>query len=94
MLREGGPYVWPPLTGVVAGGGGLVMLGVRTTDRKVWEWASFRDDGTHAASVVLPSGVVVYAQREGRLIGTITDEFDTPRIVAYRVGSDALEARR
>ena len=94
MLREGGPYVWPPLTGVVAGDGGLVMLGIRTTDRRVWEWASFRADGTHAASVVLPSGVVVYAQRESRLIGTITDEFDTPRIVAYRVGSDALEARR
>ena len=92
MLRDGAPYAWPPITGVVAGDAGLVLLGIRRTDRKIWEWALFREDGTHIASVALPSGVVVYALHEGRIIGSIVDEFDTPRIVAYRMGTDTLQA--
>ena len=94
MLRDGVPYTWPPLTGIVAGDAGLVYVGIRRTDGAIWEWAMFRSDGHHIMSIALPAGFVVYAVWGGRLIGSITDEFDVPRIRAYRMATDTLGALR
>ena len=94
MLRDGTPYTWPPLIGMIADDNGTIFLGIRTTDRAIWEWAMFRSDGTHLGSVALPAGFVAYAYRDGRLIGSIANEFDVPEIRAYRVDADMLEAPR
>ena len=93
LLRDGAPYTWPAITGMVADEDGLVLLGIRRLDdRMTWEWAMFRFDGQHILSVTLPAGFVVHAVSEGRFIGSINTEADVPRIRTYRVGSDSLGA--
>ena len=85
VLREGGPYVWPTLTGLVVDDQERIWLGIRKTDRSVLEWAAFAPDGTHLLSVDLPAGFEVHAVRGGRIIGVATDELDVPRVMAYRL---------
>ncbi len=85
MLREGAPYTWPPLVGMVVDDMKRVWLGIRKPDRSTVEWAAFARDGTHLASVDLPLGLTLYAVRGGRLIGAIRDETDVPQFRAYNL---------
>ena len=84
VLREGAPYVWPTLTGLVVDDEDRIWLGIRRADRSI-EWAAFTADGTHLASVDLPVGLEVHAVRGGRIVGVARDELDAARVVAYRL---------
>ena len=84
-LRDGAPYIWPSLTGLVVDDAGRIWIGIRLADLTRWEWAAFLPDGTHQLSVELPAGVEVQAIGGGRMIGVALDELDTPRILAYRL---------
>lgn len=90
ILRDGAPYTWPPIVGMVAGDGGLVLLGLRSSNREVWEWAMFGADGAHLASIALPAGFVTHAVRDGRFVGSIVDDNDVPVIRSYRMATDTL----
>lgn len=83
VLRDGAPYDWPALTGLVVDDEGRIWLGVRKPDRSFVEWAAFAEDGTHLLSVNLPTRFEVHAVRGGRIIGVATDELDIPRVIAY-----------
>ena len=85
LLREGAPYVWPSLTGLVVDDEGRIWIGLRDADLTKWEWAAFLVDGTHRLSVELPAGFEVYAVGGGRMIGVEQDELDVPQIRAYRL---------
>ena len=85
LLRDGAPYVWPTLTGLVVDDEGHIWLGIRKRDLSIWEWAAFSPDGTHVVSVDLPAGFELHAVRNGRLIGVGRDELDVPRVQAYRL---------
>ena len=91
MLREGAPYTWPPLVGMVVDDRKRVWLGIRKPDRTNVEWAAFASDGTHVVSVNLPAQLMLYAVRGNRLIGAMPDETDVPQFRAY--GLPFLEAR-
>ena len=84
-LREGAPYVWPALTGLVVDDEDRIWPGIRTADRSFVEWAAFTADGTHLMSVELPAEYEVHAVRGGRIIGVASDELDVPRVMAYRL---------
>ena len=85
LLREGAPYVWPTLTGLVVDDEDRIWVGIRGNDRSQVEWAAFRPDGSHAVSVLLPSEFEVYAVRGGRILGVAADEMDISRVEAYRL---------
>ena len=85
LLRDGAPYVWPTLTGLVVDDEDRIWLGIRKRDLSIWEWAAFTPDGTHVVSVDLPAGFELHAVRNGRLIGVGRDELDIPRVQAYRL---------
>ena len=85
VLREGAPYVWPTLTGLVVDDEDRIWLGIRKPDRVVVEWAAFAEDGVHLLSVDLPAEFEVHAVRGGRIVGVATDELDVPRVMAYRL---------
>lgn len=85
LLREGAPYVWPTITGLVADDEDRIWLGIRGNDRSQVEWAAFRPDGSHALSILLPAEVEVYAVRDGRMIGVAADEMEVSRVEAYRL---------
>ena len=84
-LREGAPYVWPSLTGLVVDDQDRIWIGIRDVDLSKWEWAAFLPDGTHQLSVELPAESEVYAIGGGRMIGVEQGELDIPRIRAYRL---------
>lgn len=86
-LREGAPYVWPSLTGLVVDDLDRVWIGIRGPDLSTLEWAAFQLDGTHELSVELPAGFEVHAIGGGRIVGVEQDELDIPRIRAYRLPS-------
>lgn len=85
VLRQGAPYVWPTLTGLVVDDEDRIWLGIRKADRLVVEWAAFAEDGVHLLSVDLPAQFEVHAVRGGRIFGVATDELDVPRVMAYRL---------
>ncbi len=85
LLREGAPYVWPTLTGLVADDEDRIWLGIRGNDRSQVEWAAFRPDGSHALSVLLPAELEVFAVRDGRMIGVAADAMEVSRVEAYRL---------
>ncbi len=85
VLRDGAPYDWPALTGLVVDDEGRIWLGIRKPDRSFVEWAAFTENGVHLLSVDLPAGFEVHAVRGGRIIGVATDELDIPRVMAYRL---------
>lgn len=86
VLRQGGPYVWPALAGLVVDEKGRIWVGIRGhQDELAWEWAAFTQDGVHTASVRLPAGHVVEAAREDRLYAVARDSVDVPRIRAYQL---------
>ena len=85
LLRDGAPYVWPTLTGLVVDDQDRIWLGIHTGDPSTREWAAFMEDGTHVMSVTLPAGLAVHTVRNGRLIGVGRDELDVPRVQAYRL---------
>ncbi len=85
LLREGAPYVWPSLTGLVVDDEGRIWIGLRDADLTKWEWAAFLVDGSHQLSVELPAGFEVLAVGGGRMIGVEQDELDVPQIRAYRL---------
>lgn len=84
LFRDGAPYVWPPVAGLVGDDQERIWLAIRKTDRAVLEWAAFTQDGTHAASVLLPANFRVLAVRDGRLVGVDVDAYDVPTIKSYR----------
>ncbi|MDE0075295.1 MAG: hypothetical protein OXR82_10960 [Gammaproteobacteria bacterium] len=86
VLRQGDPYVWPALAGLVVDEQGRIWVGVRGhQDELEWEWAAFTQDGAHAGSVRLPAGQVVEAARDDRLYAVAHDSMDVPRIRAYQL---------
>lgn len=85
LLREGAPYFWPSLTGLVVDDEGRIWIGLRDAGLTKWEWAAFLVDGTHQFSVELPAEFEVHAVRGGRIVGVEQDELDVPRIRAYRL---------
>lgn len=85
VLRDGAPYVWPTLTGLVVDDEDHIWLGIRRTDPSTREWAAFTPDGTHLMSVALPTGFEVHAIRGVRIVGVLEDELGVPRVMAYRL---------
>lgn len=85
LLREGAPYVWPALTGMVVDDRNRIWVGIRTTDPSTTEWAAFEADGTHRVSVDLPTAVELYAIRGERMVGVARDELDVARVTVYRL---------
>ena len=85
LLRDGAPYVWPTLTGLVVDDEDRIWLGIHKRDPSTWEWAAFMPDGTHIVSVDLPAGLELHAVRNGRMIGVARDELDVSRVLAYRL---------
>lgn len=85
MLRDDEPYTWPPLTGLVVDDAKRIWVGIRKMDRATWEWAAFTHDGSHVASVDLPTGFMVYSIRGDRVIGLYYDQLGVPRFQAYRL---------
>lgn len=85
VLRDGAPYVWPTLVGLVVDDEDRIWLGIRRSDRSVVEWAAFTEDGAHVLSVDLPAGFEVHAVQGGRIVGVANDELDVPRVMAYRL---------
>lgn len=85
LLREGAPYSWPSLTGLVVDDEGRIWIGLRDADLTKWEWAAFHVDGTHQFSVEFPAGFEVHAVRGGRIIGVEQGDLGVPRILAYQL---------
>ena len=83
LLRDGAPYVWPALTGLVVDDRDRIWVGIRKADRSTTEWAAFEADGTHQVSVDLPVEVELYAVRGDRMVGVVRDELDVARVVVY-----------
>lgn len=84
-LRREGPYNWPPVAALATDDMGRIWLAIRGEDRSVLEWAAFRQDGTHEASVLFPARFRLLAVRAGRLVGVHRDDYDVPQIRAYRL---------
>ncbi len=84
LLRDGAPYVWPALTGMVVDDQDRIWVGIRRADRSTTEWAAFEADGTHLVSVDLPVDVDLYAVRGDRMVGVARDELDVARVRVYR----------
>lgn len=83
LLRDGAPYVWPALTGLIVDDRDRIWVGIRKADRSTTEWAAFEADGTHHVSVDLPVEVDLYAIRGDRMVGVARDELDVARVVVY-----------
>lgn len=84
-LRREGPYSWPPVAALATDDMGRIWLAIRGEDRSALEWAAFREDGTHEASVLFPARFRLLAVRAGRLVGVHRDDYDVPQIRAYRL---------
>lgn len=85
-LEQGGPYMWPALTGLVVDDEQRIWVGVRSESMgKEREWMAFTQAGGQVGSVFLPSPFELHAARGGRLFGVVMDEFDVPRIQLYRL---------
>lgn len=85
LLRDGAPYIWPALTGLVVDDRDRIWVGIRKADRSTTEWAAFEADGTHQVSVDLPVEVDLYAIRGDRMVGVARDELDVARVRVYRL---------
>ena len=85
LLRDGAPYVWPALTGLIVDDRDRIWVGIRKADRSTTEWAAFEADGTHQVSVDLPVEVELYAIRGDRMVGVARDELDVARVRVYRL---------
>ncbi len=85
LLRDGAPYVWPALTGMVVDDRDRIWMGIRKVDRSTTEWAAFAADGTHQVSVDLPVDIDLYAVRGDRMLGVARDELDVARVRVYRL---------
>jgi len=85
LLRDGAPYIWPALTGMVVDDRDRIWVGIRKADRSTVEWAAFEADGTHQVSVDLPVNVDLYAVRGDRMVGVARDELDVARVLVYRL---------
>ena len=86
VLEEGAPYVWPALTGLAVDDEQRIWVGGRSESMSdEWEWTAFTQKGNKVGSVLLPAGFVVYAVRDSRLFGVVTDALDVPRIRVYRL---------
>jgi len=83
LLRDGAPYVWPALTGMVVDDQDRVWVGIRKADRSTVEWAAFGVDGTHRMSVDFPVEVELHAIRRDRMVGVARDELDVARVRVY-----------
>ena len=87
VLRDGAPYTWPPLVGLVVDNSGAtsisIWVGVRGDD--AWEWAGFTEEGEYAGSVFLPAGAILMAASGQRLLSVSLDEFDVPEIHSHRI---------
>ncbi len=86
LLREGAPYTWPVLTGLVVDDEDRIWVGIRSSlDDAHWEWAAFTQDGAHHGSVRLPEEFRLRAIQGDKLFGFLTDALDVPRVYAYRM---------
>ena len=86
VLRDGGPYNWPALTGLVADDTERLWIGLRSdTSLESWEWAVFSFDGTHLGSVRLPAGEHVRAVRGAGLLTTTEDALGVPKVRLYHM---------
>ena len=83
-LDEGAPYTWPPVVGLVVDDRDQIWMGVRTGGGRSVEWAAFTRDGSHVASILLPSAFTLYVARDDRMVGVAEDELDIPRVQVYR----------
>ena len=88
VLEEGVPYVWPSVMGMVVDDRDRIWLGLRTGEGASVEWAAFTRDGSHVASVLLPSAFALYAVRGDQLVGVAKDELDVPQVQVYRFPGD------
>ena len=86
VLKEGAPYMWPALTGLVVDDQQRIWVGGRSeSGTSAWEWIAFAREGGRVGSVLLPAGFRLHAVRNGRLFGVATDGLDVPRIQVYRL---------
>ena len=86
VLREGAPYTWPPVVGMVADNRDRIWVGLRgQSDEADWEWAAFTPDGRHVGSVRLPAGFRVMTAGNDKLFGVAANEIDVPTIRVYRI---------
>ena len=88
VLRDGRPYTWPPLVGLVVDDeeATSIWVGIRGQNGEdAWEWAGFTEEGEYVGSVFLPFGTILMAARGGRMFSVSLSEHGVPRIHAYRI---------
>ena len=85
-LREGAPYVWPPVSRLFADDSDRIWILMRArpgeTDK---EFAVFTRDGLHVTSMRLPEDVWPRAIRGHKLLAVSVDDVDVPTIHLYRI---------
>lgn len=85
-LEQGAPYMWPALTGLIVDDEQRIWVGARSESiSDQWEWTAFTEEGGAVGSVLLPSTFELYAVRDDRLFGVVTDELGVPTINVYRL---------
>ena len=84
-FRESAPETWPPVRGLVADDASRIWLGLATRLGSPGEWAAFDSSGAYLGSITLPWNAELKAVRDDHAYAVQKDEFDVPRIVAYRI---------
>lgn len=87
VLRDGAPYVWPPVVGMIVDGRDRIWIGLREQPGETHrEWAAFTRDGLHLASVRLPATrLYPRAISEDKLLALSLDDLDVPTLRVYRI---------
>lgn len=87
ILRDGAPYTWPPVVGMIVDGHDRIWIGLREQPGETHrEWAAFTRDGLHVASVRLPAtGLFPRAISGDKLVALALDDLDVPALRVYRI---------
>lgn len=87
VLRDGAPYTWPPVVGMIVDDRDRIWIGLREQPGETHrEWAAFTRDGLHVASVRLPVAKLYPRAISGdKFLAVALDDLDVPTIRIYRI---------
>ncbi len=93
MDQVGVPEFWPPVNQIVVSSDGRVFLSRSSMSGEYLGWTVLRTDGKLAGTFRSDGRLEILAVHEDEIWGTVSDEFDIPYVVRYRLEAGARVTR-